>query len=156
MENTKIYIIGPTGSGKTTLAKKIAHELNIPNYELDLLVYDDKENHRKRTEKEIEGLFAKILEKDSWIIEDVGRTKFQRGREEANKIYYLQVPKRVVYKRVMIRWLKQKRNLEPYNYPPTFFQLIDMIKITKSYFKKEKNKIKELERYKEKLEFLKL
>ncbi len=134
----------------------MSKQLNIPNYELDLLVYDDKNNHRKRTEKEIEVLFTKILEKDSWIIEDVGRTKFKRGREEANKIYYLQLSKKVVYKRVIIRWLKQKRNLESYNYPPTFAQLIDMIKVTHSYFKKEKNKIKELERYKEKLEFLKL
>lgn len=41
-----------------------------------------------------------------------------------------------------------------YNYPPTLGALIDMIKITNSYFKKEKTKLKQLELYYDKIEFL--
>ena len=43
----KIYIIGPTGSGKSTLANILSKKMNIKNYELDLLVYDDEHDHCK-------------------------------------------------------------------------------------------------------------
>ena len=47
----KIYIIGPSGSGKTTLSEYLSKKYNIKNYELDKLVYDDDNNHIKRSEK---------------------------------------------------------------------------------------------------------
>lgn len=150
----KIYIIGPTGSGKSTLANILSKKMNIKNYELDLLVYDDEHDHIKRSDEEIEKLFHNILKKDSWIIEDVGRSKFFRGRVEADKIYYLKLSKLEVYKRVILRWIKQRMGKLSYNYPPTINQLIDMIKTTNSYFKKEKTKLKQLELYKDKVEFL--
>ena len=43
----KIYIIGPVGSGKTTLAKKLAHKLNIKYYELDKVAWDDEHGNIK-------------------------------------------------------------------------------------------------------------
>lgn len=49
----KIYIIGPTGAGKSTLANILSKKINIRNYELDLLVYDDEHDHVKRSDKEI-------------------------------------------------------------------------------------------------------
>ncbi len=115
----KIYIIGAPGAGKTTLAKSLSQKLNIKYYELDLLIFDDEQNHK-------------------------------------NVPYYLNVPKRIVYKRVIKRWLRQKLQKENFNYPPTFNQLIDMLKVTHSYFKKEKKKRKELEIYKDKVTFLDL
>lgn len=145
----KIYIIGPTGSGKSTLANILSKKMNIKNYELDLLVYDDEHDHIK-----ISDSYHKILKKDSWIIEDIGRSKFSRGRVEADKIYYLKLSKLEVYKRVTLRWVKQRMGKLSYNYPPTISALIDMIKVTNSYFKKEKTKLKELEQYKDKIEFL--
>ena len=82
--------------------------MNIKNCELDLLVCDDEHDHIKRSDEEIEKLFHNILKKDSWIIENVGRSKFSRGRVEADKIYYLKLPKLEVYKRVILRWIKQR------------------------------------------------
>ena len=46
----KIYIIGPVGSGKTTLAKCLSKKYNIPYYELDKVVHDDIK-HCKRVMK---------------------------------------------------------------------------------------------------------
>ena len=46
----KIYIIGSPASGKTTLAKKLSKRYDIKYYELDCIVYDDENNHIKRTE----------------------------------------------------------------------------------------------------------
>ena len=123
----KIYVIGPTGSGKTTLSEVLSKKHNIKCYELDLLVYYDEYGHVNRPDEVREKMFKDILKKKSWIIEDVGRSKFEEGRKQADIIYYINIPRIVVYKRVMHRWLKQKLGKERYNYPPTLFQFFDML-----------------------------
>lgn len=150
----KIYIMGSTASGKTTLARKLSKKYNIDYYELDKVVYDDDNGHVKRSDKEIQKLFDKILKKDNWIIEDVGRSKFEKGRILSDKIYYIKISKLTILKRVISRWIKQRLKLEEYNYPPTFINLIDMLKITISYFKKESSKLETLEQHKKKVVFL--
>ena len=150
----KIYIMGPAGSGKTTLSKILSKKYQIPSYELDCIVYDDIDNHRKRTGEEIGVLFQKIVKEDNWIIEDVGRSKFIKGRELCDTIYYLKLNRIEVYKRVISRWIKQRVGKESYNYPPTFYQLFDMLRITYRYFKKEKKKLEELSKYSDKVIFL--
>ena len=101
----KIYIIGPPASGKTTLSKILSKKYNIESYELDKLVFDDDNNHIRRDDKTISKLFNDILSKDSFIIEDVGRTKFVKGLEKCDKIYYISLNKYEVYKRVIKRWI---------------------------------------------------
>lgn len=154
VEDKKIYIIGPSGSGKTTLAMKISEKYNIKAYELDCIVYDDKNNHSKRSDKEIDSLFNKILKSESWIIEDVGRSKFNKGLEYCDKIYYLKINKFRVYTRVIKRWINQKLGKEKYNYPPTLRQFFDMLKVARTYFKGENSKLKRIEKYKDKTVFL--
>ena len=151
----RIYIIGASGSGKTTLARKLSEKYHIEYFELDLLVYDDEKGHVKRSDEEINNMFDNILVNRDWIIEDVGRNKFLKGRELCDKIYYIKLSKIVVIWRVIKRWFKQKFGIEKYNYPPTLLQLFDMLKITFSYFEKEDEKIKSLELYKDKVVFLK-
>lgn len=150
----RIYIIGCPGTGKTTIAKYLSKNLRIKNYELDCIIYDDKNNHKKREDAEINDLFQKIIKKPNWIIEDVGRNKFIEGRELADKIYYIKLPKRRVYKRVIIRWIKQKKGKIPYNYPPTLKSLFEMLKWVKLYSKREEVLLKELNKYKDKLRII--
>lgn len=152
----KIYIVGPPGSGKTTLAKKLSKEMNIPYYELDLIVFNDNDNHKRRSDKEINKMFNKIIKNGDWIIEDVGRSKFEKAFSECNKIYYLKLTRWQVAKRITRRWYNQKMGLEDYNYPPTFNQLFDFFKVANSYFKKEKKKLDLLKEYQDKVTFLTL
>ncbi len=150
----KIYVIGATGSGKTTLSENLSKKHNIECYELDLIIYDDENDHVKRTPKIRDKMFNDILKNDNWIIEDVGRNLFMEGRQQADIIYYINIPHIVVYKRVITRWIKQRLGKERYNYPPTFFQLYDMLRITYGYFKKEKSKKASLEPFKNKVIYL--
>ena len=84
----KIYIIGPPASGKTTLSKILSKKYNIKSYELDKLVFDDNNNnHIRRDDETIKKMFNNILSKDSFIIEDVLRSKFIKGLE--NVIRYI-------------------------------------------------------------------
>ena len=52
----KIYIIGPPGSGKTTLSKILENKYHTKAYELDCVVHDDFDHHQKDQ--------AKILQTD--------------------------------------------------------------------------------------------
>ena len=150
----KIYIIGPPASGKTTLSKVLSKIYNIKRYELDKLVFDDDNNHIRRDDETIKKMFNDILSKDSFIIEDVGRSKFIKGLEKCDKIYYISLNKRDIYKRVIRRWLNRRKGKEEYNYKPTLLQLIDMFKIVNSYYKKEKKKLNYINRFKEKVIYL--
>ena len=150
----KIYIIGSPGSGKTTLAKVLSKRYNIKHYELDCIVYDDNNNHRKRTKEEIEKLFSTILKNKSFIIEDVGRNKFKKGRDICDKIYYIKLNKARIYKQMISRWFKQRLGKEKYNYPPTIHQFFETIKDVKNYSKIEKTRLSELNKYKDKITFL--
>lgn len=150
----KIYIIGSPGSGKTILAKVLSKRYNIKHYELDCIVYDDNNNHRKRTKEEIEKLFSTILKNKSFIIEDVGRNKFKKGRDICDKIYYIKLNKARIYKQMISRWFKQRLGKEKYNYPPTIHQFFETIKDVKNYSKIEKTRLSELNKYKDKITFL--
>lgn len=113
----KIYIIGSPSSGKSFLAKKLSLKYNIKHYELDNIIYDKE---TKRSEKEITKLFNNIINKDSWIIEDVGREIFIDGIKSSDIVYFLNINKFILYKRCILRWLKQIFNIEHSNYKQTF------------------------------------
>lgn len=152
--NKKIYIIGPVGSGKTTFSKKLSKKYKIKRYELDKVSWDDDNGNIKRSDEEALKIFNNILKNKSWIIEDVGRNKFKRGREEADVIYYIKLPRLKSYFRVTKRWIKQRVGKEIYNHPPTIKQLFYFISTVNSYYKKEKKKLESLEKYQKKLIFI--
>lgn len=136
----KIYIIGPVGSGKTTLSKELSNNYSIKRYELDKVVLDDDHGNVKRTDEEALKLFDEILNNNSWIIEDVGRSIFIKGREQADIIYYIKLSRLKSYLRVTKRWIKQKLRIEVYNHPPTLKQLLYFISTVNRYYKKRQNK----------------
>ena len=47
----KILVLGPVASGKTTIARDLIKELNLPEFSIDYIVHDDKANV-VRTEEE--------------------------------------------------------------------------------------------------------
>ena len=65
----RICILGPSNSGKSTLATKLGEKLNIPVCHLDQLAHIPGTNWKLRDEKEFAADQDVILEKESWIIE---------------------------------------------------------------------------------------
>lgn len=150
----KIYIIGPVGSGKSTLAKALSKKMNIKYYELDMVIWD--ENERKRTDEEVKAIFDGIMSQDSWIIEDVGRSTFAEGFRQADVIYYIDLKPSLIYKRCIMRWIKQKLGKEDYNYKPTLSGLKDMLKWARSNTKKRDLRIASAKEYNSNLVILTL
>ena len=151
----KIYIIGPVGSGKTTLSKILSKKYNIERYELDKVVWNDDNGNVKRTEEEIKILFNKIINSKSWIIEDVGRNKFIDGIKKADITYYIDLPRMTIYKRCISRWVKQRIGREKYNYKPTLKSLFEMLKWAKQDIKNKRMKIERIRNNSKKYKILK-
>lgn len=150
----RIYIMGSTGSGKSTLAKALSKKYNIDYYELDKLVYYRDDITKHRTDEEIEKDFDEILEKESFIIEDIGRKRFIKGRDVVDKIYYIKPSRITIYKQMIKRWIKQRKGQEDYNVKPTIKNFFKNINDVRLYSKMENDVLKQLEIYKEKVEFL--
>ena len=73
----KIYIVGPTCVGKTTLAKRLSNNYGVVHVDLDLVFIDYKKLKKSKKfgyvdEKEYEKRIQSILDmKDGWVAEGV-------------------------------------------------------------------------------------
>ena len=63
----RISVIGTTGTGKTTLAKKLSKCLDIPHVELDAIHW--RENWEPLTKKEFQAQVIKALDREAWVID---------------------------------------------------------------------------------------
>lgn len=147
----KIFIIGSVGSGKTTLAKRLSRELNINCYELDNVTWERNlsGNDRRRTNKEILAIFEKIINQKNWIIENVGKDIYSMAYKRADTIIYIDLPKRILYKRIIYRWIKQKLKLYPSPIKPTLGALRQMLLWANK--EKQNSKLTKLHKYKNKI-----
>lgn len=113
-DKMKIHIIGCSGSGKTYLAKALSKKYNIPHFDLDDIQWNNNADGygvkmpiEKRT-----ALLNDILKNESWIIEGVYYAWVGKCFEDADKIYVLDIPKRVYTYRIIKRTIKRKLGLE--------------------------------------------
>lgn len=120
----KIYIIGSVSSGKSTLAKKLSKAIDIPYISLDEVVYiSDKTNpwgNRKRQVEERDKLFYSIMQQPKWIIEDAGRSCFEKGLNKADIIVLLEIPTKIRNYRIIKRWIKQRLGIKKCIYNPRY------------------------------------
>lgn len=140
----KIYIIGPVSSGKTTLSKILSKKLKIKYYELDKVVWDDNRGNIKRSVLERDKMFNDILKNKTWIVEDVGRNCFRQAVKTADVVYYIDLKRFCLYYRLIRRWVRQKLNLEHYNYKPTINSLCELLQWLHKDLKNKKDKLKML------------
>ena len=67
---TKIYIVGGPGSGKTTLAARLAEITGLPCYELDSIAYAEfGPRIPQRPDHELAAEVAQIQALEGWVVE---------------------------------------------------------------------------------------
>jgi len=108
MTHSKILILGGTGSGKTTLSKKISKITSLPHLSLDWIVYE-KNWKNKRSSKERNKQIKELLRKPSWIIEGAYIEEWINPIiKKADNIIILHISKPVLLKRILLRYIKNK------------------------------------------------
>ena len=87
----RIYIIGPTGSGKTWLAQKLSQHYHIKHINLDYVLYThitDKSRTELSEDEWMESLRTE-MQQENWIIE--GINPINEVFNAADKVIYLRV-----------------------------------------------------------------
>lgn len=83
----KIFIIGISGTGKSTLARKLSAKLNIPTFHLDTFIW--KENWVEASQSKVEKNIKNVINKEIWIIEGFISPCATLKLEAADTIMYL-------------------------------------------------------------------
>lgn len=130
----KVRIVGPVGSGKTTLAKKLAKVKGIPMYSLDEVVWSRSSGVDIRNPEEVrDAKLDSILGQSTWIIEGAHLGWSMKTFDEADQILFLNPKLSVRIYRITRRFILQKRGIEQSSYTPTWRMYSRMFKWTYQY-----------------------
>jgi adenylate kinase family enzyme len=115
----KLIIIGNGGTGKSTLADKLAKELDIPVTHLDRLTFG--KNWVRLDEAEFKNKLTGILAGDNWIVEGWSYHSTVKQRIEASEtVFYLAYPAWFSYMNSVKRHLQYTFKHNPYDPPDSW------------------------------------
>jgi adenylate kinase family enzyme len=101
----RIWILGPPGAGKTTLARQLCNRLALPHYELDELFW--RENWRQSDPEEFQARVAHITHCEQWIVDGQYDMVHPTLAESAETVIWLDPSPLVVLVRVVRRSLRR-------------------------------------------------
>ncbi len=115
----KVLIIGCSGAGKSTFARKLAAKTGLPLYYLDMIWHLPDRTTLSREEFDI--LLEKILKTDSWIIDGNYARTLPMRLKEADTVFLFDIPveqclqgaiERLSHERVDMPWHDTELNEE--------------------------------------------
>ncbi len=124
----RILITGHSGGGKTTLANRLSHALDIPMYSIDDYFWEKKYSKMWPIEKPRAEL-AEIYQKPEWIVEGNTRLLIKDGLDAADLVIHLEFHYLIhQYVRLIRRYITHR--------PGTFWELLVLLKhITFKHYK---------------------
>jgi len=126
----RIYIIGNSASGKTSLAKRLSKALKIKAYDLDDF-YWQKKFTKRRNFAQAEKLVNEVTKRKNWIIEGVYSSCITCSLDKADLIIWLDYPLHVITWRLLKRQIKSMESLR---------STIDFLHYAWDYYKKPTHK----------------
>lgn len=121
----RIVIMGSPGTGKSTLAYKIAQQTKLPFYHMDALFWQGTQN--VSDDLLLERLDT-ILQKEQWIIDGNYKDTLEMRVAKADLVIWMKASRWKCVLRVIYRYLKGKRLKGPGANPdilePSFIQHI--------------------------------
>jgi adenylate kinase family enzyme len=130
----KIFIMGIVASGKTTYARELSKQMDLPFVELDGVVYHNVDGVRiKRTPDEQVQVIQQMDAKGSWIAEGVYRPSYHLLLDMADIVVWLDPPLWKRKFRILSRHVKQVIGMEECAYEPDLRMLRNMYMWTKNF-----------------------
>ena len=99
----RINVVGTSGSGKSTFAKRIAKQFNAPYVQLDELHW--KANWEASSDKEFFPKLEKALLPDRWILDGNYTRTIPIKWKRVQMVVYLDLPFHIVFYRIVKRSL---------------------------------------------------
>ena len=105
---TKIFVSGGSGSGKTTYAKQLSNQYNIPHFDLDDIYWITYGTNRSKKERSIQ-LEHILSSNPSWVIEGVYSSAWiEPIINQCDKIVIINPPTWRRQYRIIKRYIKNK------------------------------------------------
>lgn len=123
----KIRIVGPCGSGKSSLTRELSKEFNIPYYEIDNMIWDRSEEDLRYPEEVRNATFFKIIQSESWILEGAQSNWTGESFRCADIIFILVPNVWVRDYRIIKRFIRSRTGIEAWNYKQSFSNLMKMM-----------------------------
>ncbi len=106
----RVNVVGTSGSGKTTVSRRIAEKLNVPHVEMDALFW--KPNWTESTDDEFFPMLEDALSSNAWVLDgNYDRTRPIKWKR-VQTVVYLDLPFLVVLcrmvRRCLVRGLKRE------------------------------------------------
>ena len=101
----RIHIVGGPGSGKTTLARQIARQLDAPAYDLDVVAFENGAGAKRGLDERLRDVQC-ILAQPAWVTEGIYLWWTLALMESADAIVWLDVPWRVAAWRIVTRHVR--------------------------------------------------
>ena len=106
---SRIVVIGSSGSGKTTFARRVAEVLRVPHLELDSIHWGPNWQPRSDFLERVRS----AVSAEQWVIEGNYRAVRELVWQRAEALVWLNLPLRIVLARATRRTLARIRNGEP-------------------------------------------
>ena len=128
----RIHIVGPPASGKTTLAQRLATNLNIPCYELDYIAWEEGYPKTERTLEDRLRDVSIIAAQPVWVTEGIFLIWTDELLHRATYIIWLDMPLRLALKRIIIRRIRW--SLTGMHLPSSFLKQLQFLKYIGLYY----------------------
>ncbi|MFA5070957.1 MAG: hypothetical protein WC511_01135 [Candidatus Pacearchaeota archaeon] len=128
----RIHIVGIYGSGKSTFAEKIKKILRYDVYDLDEIKYRRKYDKIRSIEERLK-IVKEISNKKKWITEGAWLDYALDLYKKADLVIFLEIPKRILYKRILVRYFKRKISKDKY-FNNNLKTTVNILKKVRKYF----------------------
>ncbi|MGM9562784.1 MAG: DNA topology modulation protein FlaR [Faecousia sp.] len=142
----RIHIIGPSGSGKSYLAERLAEKYSLPHYDLDDVRWDRTAGKYgvKQPDEVRDRLLSELVAQPDWIIEGVYYAWVGQSFARADIIYLLDMPQGLCRRRILRRFFLRKLLRPKDGRWESLASVRALLQWTKKYHREALPKIREL------------
>jgi adenylate kinase family enzyme len=104
-EMQRVSVVGSSGSGKTTVGRRLATSLGVPFVELDSIFHQP--NWRELPRDVFRARVGEVITREAWVVDGNYGAVRDLVWQRADTVVWLDLPRSVVMRRVALRTLRR-------------------------------------------------